>query len=204
MLAEELNKTLLEVARFYDQRKVGDVGFLGFRRSTDLNKLLKCLHRLIDQDILVPGESRFLDMGCADGRVNVLLSYLVKRSIGIEVDEWTLDEYAPLKNDLSSTLKEKQLPLPPDNIFLFHGDAMDGRLYDRIHATTGVSFEEFDLFYTYLTLHDEFARLIASRAKKGSLFMVYGLGKILPDFKGLKLLCPQKALGGILGLYQKK
>ena len=64
-------------------------------------------------------------MGCADGRVNVLLSYLVKISIGIELDEWTLDEYMPLKTMLEKKLGKDHLSPPPENIFLFHGDSMD-------------------------------------------------------------------------------
>jgi len=81
-----LMPTLTRIARFYDRRKVGDVGPLGFRRSTDLGVLTTCADRLIAEGIIVPGETRFLDLGCADGRVNVLLSYLVRISVGIEVD----------------------------------------------------------------------------------------------------------------------
>ena len=85
MLDDRLRQTLREVARFYDRRKVGDVGSLGFRRSTDLSKMVSCLAPLIQREILFPGQSLFLDMGCADGRVNVLLSYLLKKSVGVEL-----------------------------------------------------------------------------------------------------------------------
>jgi hypothetical protein len=203
MLNEEMRQTLQAVADFYDQRKVGDAGFLGFRRSTDLTRLVACLDRLIDQEILVPGKSLFLDMGCADGRVNVLLSYLVKVSAGIELNEWILDEYLGLRTDLEAHLKKDNLCLTPDNIFLFQGDSMDEALHDSITMETGVRFDEFDLFYTYLTMQDEFAELIASRAKKGSVFMVYGLEKILPQFDGFRLLT-KRPLEDILALYQKE
>ena len=86
-------KTLRHVASFYDEKKKGDVGPLGFRRSSDLKRLIKAVDFLIRYEFFIPGESLFLDMGCADGRVNVLFSYLAKRSIGVELDEWTLDEY---------------------------------------------------------------------------------------------------------------
>jgi len=107
------------------RKRWGDLGPLGFRRSTDLTRPAASLDGLIDQEILIPGRSLFPDMGCADGRVNVLFSYLVKRSMGIGLDEWTLDEYAPLKAELETALKEDLLLLPPDNISLFHGDSMD-------------------------------------------------------------------------------
>jgi hypothetical protein len=203
MLNREMRQILQAVAGFYDQRKVGDVGFLGFRRSTDLTRLVACLDRLINQEILIPRKSLFLDMGCADGRVNVLLSYLVKVSVGIELDEWILDEYVGLKTNLEAYLQGDNLCLAPDNIFLFQGNSMDDTVHESITMDTGVRFDEFDLFYTYLTMQEEFAELITRKAKKGSVFMVYGLEKILPHFDGLRLLT-ERPLEDILALYQKE
>lgn len=203
MLNEKLKHSLAGVADFYDQRKVGEVGALGFRRSTDLGKLIPCLDYLLDHHLLHPGESLFLDLGCADGRVNVLMSYLVKYSIGIELDEWTLDEYRGLKAGLIEELKADLMVLPPDNIFLFHGDSTDPGLHDRIKKQTGLDFKDFDLFYTYLTMQDEFAALIADKAGDGAVFMVYGLEKILPRFNGFELLTPERSLEGILAIYRK-
>lgn len=202
MFGKDIIKTLATVADFYDQRKVGDIGALGFRRSTDLKRLLKCITRMKNQN-LFKDNVKFLDMGCADGRVNVLLSYLCEKSIGIELDDWTLDEYAPLKTDLESNLKINSLPLPPDNIFLYTGDSMDDNVYNTIKGETGVSFEKFDIFYTYLTMQEEFAELIAEKAKQGALFMVYGLEKIIPRFEGLRLLSTEKPLEGIVSVYEK-
>jgi hypothetical protein len=202
MISPLTRKTLLRVAQFYDRRKVGDVGALGFRRSSDLTRLTTCLMSMIAENFLFPRSSSFLDLGCADGRVNVLLSYLVRKSVGIEIDEWTLDEYLPLKQDLESILGRERLPLPPGNICLYHGDSMDGTLHEKIRKETGVALEAFDLFYTYLTMQEEFAQLIRKRAKQGALFMVYGLKDILPNFPGLRLLTP-KPLEGIVALYQK-
>jgi hypothetical protein len=158
---------------------------------------------MIALGLFAPGISRFLDLGCADGRVNVLLSYLVKTSAGIELDEWTLDDYQPLRQELDALLTEKGLRLPEKNIFLFHGDSMDESLHDRIHHETGTRFNQFEVFYTYLTMQEEFAELIARKARPGALFMVYGLEKILPRFAGLRLLTPDRPLEGIIALYQK-
>jgi hypothetical protein len=202
-LEKTLERTLLQVAEFYDRRKVGDVGHLGFRRSSDLFKVLSCLKTMIGQGLFVPADALFLDMGCADGRVNVLLSYLAKKSIGIELDEWTLDDYGPLREELDVLLTQGGLLLPCQNIFLYQGDSMDESLHDRIHHETGVRFDQFDLFYTYLTMQEEFAELIVRKAKAGAVFMVYGLEKIIPRFTGLRLLTPEKSLEGIVALYQK-
>ena len=201
-MEEHLRKSLIHVAKFYDQRKVGDVGNLGFRRSTDLTTLLGCVDRLLDEKIIDPGKTLFLDLGCADGRVNLFLSYLVRLSMGIEMDEWTLDEYAPLKHELENYLKTKGLMSPPENTFFFHGDSMDEQVHEIIKRETGVAFEAFDLFYTYLIMHEEFARLIGERAKRGSVFMVYGLQSVLPRYEGLRLLeC--SPVEGVLGCYRK-
>jgi hypothetical protein len=201
---ERTMETLLRIARFYDQRKVGDVGFLGFRRSSDLTRLVACLSTIVREGLLVPGSSSFLDMGCADGRVNVLLSYLAAKSVGVELDEWTLDEYAGLRRELDRELVKEGHPLPPGNILLFHGDTMDPALHERIRRETGLGFEDFDVFYTYLTMHEEFAGLINRKARKGAVFMVYGLEKIFPRFKGLRLLTPQEPPEGMIALYQKE
>jgi len=203
-LDDRTGNALRFVAHFYDQRKVGDTGYLGFRRSTDLSRLSACLDTLIEKGLLVSGESLFLDLGCGDGRVNVLFSYLVRKSIGIEMDEWTLDEYVPLKEELFVRLKKDHLPLPPQNIYLFYGNTMDENLHRRIFSEAGLYFEDYDIFYTYLTMHEEFAGLISRKAKKGALFMVYGLENVLPRLDGLRLLTPQKPLEGILALYQKE
>jgi hypothetical protein len=202
-LDDQLKKTLLRVAKFYDQRKVGDVGPLGFRRSTDMMTMFACLDRLLDEKIITPNETMFLDLGCADGRVNVFLSYLVRMSAGIELDEWTFDEYGPLKLQLEEVLKQEGFLLPPENILIFHGDATDERIHKAIRRETGVRFEDFDLFYTYLVMHEEFAELIERKAKRGSIFIVYGLDKIMPTYKGFRLLKHISPVEGILAIYRK-
>lgn len=198
-----MEQTLGRIARFYDQRKVGDVGSLGFRRSSDLARLVPCLSAMIRAGLLVPGVSSFLDMGCADGRVNVLLSYLTSASVGVELDEWTLDEYPGLRRELDGVLRKEGHPLPPPNVFLFHGDTMDPALHESVFHKTGLGFKAFDLFYTYLTMQEEFAALVRRKARKGALFMVYGLERVIPRFAGLRLLTPEKPFQGILALYQK-
>jgi len=134
----------------------------------------------------------------------VLLSYLTRISAGVELDEWTLEEYSGLRRELDQTLKEEGRPLPPPNIHLFHGDTMDPVLHERVYRETGVPFKAFDLFYTYLCMHEEFADLIRREAGQGAVFMVYGLERILPRFGGLRLLPPEKPLEGIVALYQKE
>jgi hypothetical protein len=52
-------------------------------------------------------------------------------------------------------------------------------------------------------MQEEFAELIARKAKPGALFMVYGLEKILPRFPGFRLLTPEKPLSGIIAVYRK-
>lgn len=198
-----LKKTIQEVIGFYDQNKVGDIGPFGFRRSTDLAKLSNCIDWLIDQGLLFPDKSLFLDMGCADGRVNVLLSYFTRKSIGIEIDEWTLDEYAPLKERLKSVLTRHGLIFPPHNIHLFLGDVLDENIYKLILERTNLTFNDFDFFYTYLTMYEELAELIYRNGKKGSIFLIYGLEKIIPHLRGFDILTSESPLENILAVYQK-
>jgi SAM-dependent methyltransferase len=199
----QLRKTLETVARFYDERKVGDVGPFGFRRSTDLGTILAGLDLMLRERFLIPGETLFLDLGCGDGRVNVFLSYLVEASVGIELDDWTLEEYDPLRLELDDVLRKEGLLPVPRNIRLFHGDAVSAAVHDRVFRETGVTFRRFDLFYTYLVMHEEFAQLIAREGKQGAVFLVYGLQKILPRYPGLHLLDHLSPLEGIVGIYRK-
>ena len=199
----KIKTSMKNVANFFDSRKVGHVGPLGFRRSTDLSRLLSGLEELIDKNILKPFEFNFFDLGCGDGRVNILLSYICNKSVGVEIDDWTLEGYSSFNPDLEKYLSEHKSTLPPDNIHLFEGDALDEKLHENIFRETGTAFEEFDLFYTYLTMHEEFADLISRKAKPGALFMVYGLEKIMPRYDELEILTPQASIEGILALYRK-
>jgi len=192
-----------KVAGFFDNRKVGNTGPLGFRRSSDLERLLAGIEELQKKKILGSSGLNFLDMGCGDGRVNILLSYIANKSIGIELDEWTLDDYSRLKEEMEKELNRFQLPLPPDNIHLFEGDSLAPDLHEKVLLKTRVAIENIDLFYTYLTMHDEIGELVSRRAKSGALFMVYGLEKIIPRYKGLELLTPERSLEGILAVYRK-
>jgi hypothetical protein len=203
ILDKNIKKSIWKVAAYYDGKKVDDTGPLGFRRTSDLSRLSACLDELIMRDILVPGESLFLDMGCGDGRVNVLFSYFVKMSVGIEQDEWTLEEYIPLKKELESELKRDNQLFPPDNIFLFHGDSMNGEIHESICLKTGAGFSDFDVYYTYLTMYEEFADLIIRKGKKGAIFMIYGLDSIMPGLDGYELLTGDMPMQGILAVYRK-
>ena len=45
---KNIEKSMAKVADFYDGKKVGDIGPLGFRRSTDLNRLSSCVDSLLE------------------------------------------------------------------------------------------------------------------------------------------------------------
>ncbi len=201
---ENTKKSLKRIARFFDARQVGDVGPLGFRRSTHLLTLLACTERLIAEGIIMPGRSTFLDLGCADGRVNLFYGSLMRYSVGVELDEWTLDEYEPLKDELLETLNAAGRGIPEDNVHLFFGDAMDEKVHDRILRKTGLGIADFDLFYTYLIMHEEFAQMLAKKAKAGAIYMVYGLHRIMPRYEGFQLMKNLSPLEGVLAIYKKE
>ena len=104
-----LSKTVDFIARYYNNCKVGYVGHEGYRKSTDLVKFARCIDELVRLDLIDPKRTLFLDLGCADGRVNVLMSYFVKLSLGIEIDPEILAEYNPRKEELNHKLQRKIL-----------------------------------------------------------------------------------------------
>jgi hypothetical protein len=198
-----LSKTVDFIARYYDGCKVGYVGHEGYRKSTDLVKFARCIEVLLRLGHIDPNRTLFLDLGCADGRVNVLMSYFVKLSAGIEIDPEILAEYKPKKEELDHKLCKANLFQPSDNISLFRGNSLDAATYEKIESSINVRFEEIDIFYTYITLHDLFGAKIAAEAKPKALYLVYGFNKILPHYQGLELLVPDLASQGIVALYGK-
>jgi SAM-dependent methyltransferase len=198
-----LSETVDLIARYYDACKIGYVGHEGYRKSTDLVKFARCIDELLGLGLIDPNHTLFLDLGCADGRVNVLMSYFVKLSVGIEIDPEILAEYNPRKEELVHKLRRANLIQPIDNITLFRGNSLESATYEQIESTVNVSFEKIDIFYTYITLHDLFAAKIAAEAKPKALYLVYGFNKILPRYQGLELLIPDLASQGIVALYGK-
>lgn len=196
-------KSLDFIAHFYDSCRFGYEGFEGYRKSTDLKKLLRCIEDLTALGILDPARTVFADLGCADGRVNVLMSYFVKVSLGIELDPEILSEYKPRLDGLFSRLQETGLEVPPGNIFLYQGSSLESETFSRIERERGLRFADIDLFYTYITLHDLFAGKIAAEAKEGAFYLVYGFNKILPRYEGLRVIVPDVGKQGIAALYQK-
>ena len=198
-----LQQTIATLADYYNGCKVGYVGHEGYRKSTDLVKFARCIDELVRLGLIDPNRTTFLDLGCADGRVNVLMSYFVKRSVGIEIDPEILAEFSPRKKELTHRLQSEDLIQPPDNISLFNGNSLEATTYEHIENTINLRIEEIDLFYTYITLHDLFAAKIAEEAKPKALYLVYGFSKILPRYQGLELLIPDVASQGIVALYGK-
>ena len=198
-----LKQTVACIADYYNGCKVGYVGHEGYRKSTDLVKFARCIDELLRFGFIDPSSTLFLDLGCADGRVNLLMSYFVKRSVGIEIDPEILAEYGQRKRELTPRLQHEDLLQPPDNIYLFQGNSLEAATYQQIASTINVQFEEIDLFYTYITLHDLFGAKIAAAAKPKALYLVYGFSKILPRYQGLEILIPDVASEGIMALYGK-
>ncbi len=196
-------EALDRIASFYDGCRYGYEGWQGWRKSTDLRRLAACLESCAEMGAIRPAGTVFLDLGCADGRVNVLASYFARLSIGIEIDAEILAEAEPRRKELEALLRSQGLMPPPGNIRLFHGDSLSGETYERIRAETGASFETVDFFYTYITLHDRFAEKIAAEAAPGAFYLVYGFSKVLPRYDKLELEVADLAGQGIAALYRK-
>jgi hypothetical protein len=201
---DRLTRTLALIGSFYDACKVGYQGNEGYRKSTDLGKFSDCVRELVAKRLIDPARTIFTDLGCADGRVNVMMSYFVRRSIGIEIDPDILSEYEPRKRELLQRIKQSGLTTPPDNICLFEGSSVAPSVYPRIQRETGVRFSDVDLFYTYITLHEVFAEKIRQDGKEGALYLVYGFHRVLPAYPGLELLIPDVGGQQIASLFVKR
>ena len=113
MITDRLAETLAPIAAFFDGCRFGYEGSEGYRKSTDLYKFLRCIQELEASGWLHPQRTVFADLGCADGRMNILVSYFVRLSIGIEIDAEILAEFGPRKDELYSRLEQAELASPP-------------------------------------------------------------------------------------------
>ncbi len=203
LLTPGLPETLAVIADFYNRCKYGVRGNQGYRKSTDLETMIACALDLRSRGLLDPDRTLFLDLGCADGRVNVLMGYFVKHSLGIEIDPEILAEYGPRRRALQDRLDQEGLLPLPGNVALFSGNSLDGSLHERIRRKTGRSFADIDLFYTYITLHDLFAEKIEREAKDGACYLVYGFSRVLPRYGGLETVVRDVGGQGFAALYRK-
>lgn len=196
--------TLERIVAFYDGCRYGYEGWQGWRKSTDLRRLAACFEFCAQLGLVSRERTVLLDLGCADGRVNVLASYFARLSLGIEIDAEILAEAEPRRRELEAFLRSHGLTPPPGDLHLFHGDSLEAETYQRIRSATGVGFEDVNLFYTYITLHDRFAEKIAAEASPGALYLVYGFSKVLPRYESLELVVADLAGQGIAALYRKR
>jgi hypothetical protein len=197
-------RTLEFIASHYDACKVGYQGNEGYRKSTDLRKFTHCIRDLFARGFIHPDRTVFTDLGCADGRVNVMMSYFVRLSIGIEIDPEILSEYKTNRKGLLAGMQAVGLDPPKENIHLFQGSSLDASVHRRIFLETGIRFRDMDILYTYITLHEVFAERIARDAADGALYLVYGFHRVLPSYPGLKLLIPDVGGQQIAALFVKE
>jgi len=202
--SSDLHTAMKLTAGYFDGRKVGCFGNTGYRKTTDLAKLHACIEDLAASGIVEPRSTVFADLGCGDGRVNLLMSYFVRLSIGIEIDPEILSEYGLRKKELISILKSEGAVLPPENIFLIHGSSLDEGTFDKMRSRTGADFRDVDLFYTYITLHDVFAEKIAERGRPGAYYLVYGFNRVLPVYESFELVNADVGARAIAALFRKK
>lgn len=200
---ELLRRTLVRVAGFYDARSIGRVGGQGYRMSTRLSDLVACLERLVRARVLAVGESRFVDVGCGDGRVNVLLGYLTQVSVGLEIDSSALAVHEELRRELAAGLAAEGLLPLPDNVHLLAGDATDTQSYAPLYRSHGLRLADFDLFFNFLTLHDECAALVVEHARAGAHFVLYGADRCWPAYAGLDLIEEATSRRHQLAVYRK-
>lgn len=204
MTSSALDRTVRLISDYFDGCKVGCAGAKGFRKTTDLSTLAACIRELAAGGVVGGGRTVFLDLGCGDGRVNLLMSYFVRLSLGVEIDAEILSEYGQRREELLAVLRREGALPPPDNIFLFRASSLEDRTFEQVRARTGASFEDVDLFYTYITLHDVFAERIAEHGRPGAFYLVYGFNRVLPRYEAFDLVNPDVAARGIAALFRKR
>ena len=197
-------KTAKTIASYFDKRKKGHVGNSGYRKTSDLGILFDVVNELVSRRIVVPDSTIFLDLGCGDGRVCMLMSYFCRWAIGIEVEEFIYDEYLYSKKQIEHFLRQNNLLPLPSGLCVLLGDSLSESIHRTIEEKTGITIRDVDIFYTYITLHDVYAEMLRDKAKIGSYYMVYGFSGIIPSYDGFSLLDPDVSGKKTVALYCKK
>lgn len=195
--------TMAWIARFFDSRKAGCAGNSGYRKTSDLSILLKIVGNLVERKIIMPMKSIFMDLGSGDGRVNMMMAYVCRWSLGFELEEFIYDEYILKRREVDEALCKDNLLLLPNTIHIWCGNSLDDGSYGLMHIETGLTIKDVDIFYTYITLHDTFAEFLDKRARRGAYYIVYGVHRILPKYNGFTLVDPDVAGQRVVALYKK-
>ncbi len=197
-------KTIEAIITFFDANQKGHIGNSGYRKTSSLSVLFRAVKKLMAQNIIQYKKTVFLDLGCGDGRVCMLMSYICKQSIGIELEDFIYDEYREVRNQVENILKLNRLLPFPDNMLVINGDSLSAETHKFIKQKVDIELKDVDIFYTYITLHDAFASMLKEKARKGSYYMVYGFSGVLPRYDSFELVDPDVANEKLIALYRKR
>ena len=159
---------------------------------TALSQLKKEFKVMKDNEI-------FLDAGSGDGRVCALASLLGLQSYGIEYnDQITDDSLENIEN-----LKREGIFIDGDISAptIVQGDLLDDSSYDKL----GIRFEDINIFFNFVTYHQELGEQIIKRSPSGTRLIIHSPCPMTYEPEGLELVyeIPLTGIYQVMYVYRK-
>lgn len=141
----------------------------------------------------------FLDAGSGDGRVCALASLLGLQSYGIEYNDQITDDSLENINHLKDRgiFMNGGVSAPK----IVQGDLLEDSSYDKL----GIKFEEINIFFNFVTYHQELSEQIIKRSPSGTRLIIHSPCPMTFEPEGLDLLfeVPLKGIYQVMYIYRK-
>ena len=141
----------------------------------------------------------FLDAGSGDGRVCAVASLLGLQSYGIEYNDQITDDSLENIEHLKSKgiFKEENVSAPK----IVQGDLLEDSSYEKL----GIKFEDIDIFFNFVTYHQELSEQISKRSPSGTRLILHSPCPMSFEPEGLELVLeiPLTGIYQVMYIYRK-
>ena len=154
---------------------------------------------LLKEDKLLSEKSTFLDAGSGDGRVCAIANLLGLNSYGIEynqtIAESSIEHIQQLQNKHILSNTHRIIPK------IVQGDFLDESSYKKL----GLLFQEINIFFNFVTYHEDLTKKIQALSPKGTIFILHSPCPVKFSPEGFQLLkeIPLTSIYHVIYIYKK-
>lgn len=199
----EISPQIQELITYYSSLEERFDLFFSVEKGTFVTGSIKhvynALKQIKDEFKIFSENELFMDAGSGDGRVCALASLMNLKSFGIEYnDQITADSLENIKLLKQKGLFKQATVEPPK---IVQGDLLDDSSYEKL----GITFEEVDVFFNFVTYHQELSEQIIQRSPSGTRLILHSPCPTSFAPEGLELLCeiPLTGIYHVIYVFQK-
>ncbi len=164
-----------------------------------IKHVFTALEQLKEEFKVMKENEIFLDAGSGDGRVCAVASLLGLQSYGIEYnDQITEDSLKNIEHLKSERIfEEKNVSVPK----IVQGDLLEDSSYEKL----GITFDEVNVFFNFVTYHQELSEQIRKRSPSGTRLILHSPCPISFEPEGLELVLeiPLTGIYQVMYIYRK-